>query len=144
MATAATVRLYIDRLCRETGTTADAVYNPKTGAWYFARGSSTIEVFLTSYETEQGSIRTFIRCFAPLHVIPPDTVDKLDFFHSALEANTRYMGIKLGTIAGKGLLCAIGERDIEGLGYFEMVTLITDTGYSADQLDDFLKKKFSK
>ena len=143
MTTTETVRLYIDRLCREIGTTANAIYNPKTGAWYFARGSSTIEVFLTAYETEHGSVRMFLRCFAPLHVIPSDDVSKADFFYSALEANTRYMGIKLGTIAGKGLLCAIAERDIANMSYAEMVTLITDIGYRADLLDDSLKK-FSK
>lgn len=144
MATAETVRSYIDRLCREIGTTADAIYNPKTGAWYFSRGSSTIEVFLTSCETEQGAVRTFLRCFAPLHMIPPGHISKLDFFQGALAANTRYMGIKLGTIADKGLLCAIAECDIENMDYSQMVTLITDAGYSADQLDDFLAAQFGK
>lgn len=140
MATTETIRLYIDRLCREIGTTADAIYNPKTGAWYFSRGSSTIEVFLTAYETENGSVRTFLRCFAPLHVIPPDHISKADFFYAALEANTRYMGIKLGSIASKGLLCAIAERDIENMSYAELVTLIADLGYRADLLDDSLQK----
>lgn len=143
MTTAATVKAYINRLCNEIGTTADAIYNAKTGAWYFSRGSSTIEVFLTTYDM-QDTVRTFIRCFAPLHVLPPSTIQKTDFFQGALEVNSRYMGIKLGLITDKGLLCAIGERDIAGMDYAEMVTLITDVGYWADQLDDFLKKKFSK
>jgi hypothetical protein len=137
------VKSYINHLCHETGTTADAIYNPKTGAWYFARGSSTIEVFMTSYETGEKTIRTFLRCFAPLHVLPANIVQKLDFLESALAINTQYTRIKLG-ITDKGLLCAIGERDIEGMDYTEMITLITDVGYRADQLDDFLKKKFSK
>lgn len=144
MTTPEVVRSYINHLCHEAGTTADAIYNPKTGAWYFARGSSTIEVFLTSYETDQKTVRTFIRCFAPLHVVPPASIQQLDFFEGALAINTRYVGIKLGLIAGKGLLCVISERDIAGMDYAEMVTLISDAGYHADQIDDFLKKKFSK
>jgi hypothetical protein len=143
MATADNVRTYIDQLCQQIGTTADKIYNPKTGAWYFTRGSSTIEVFLTSYETAQKSTRTFIRCFAPLHNIPTNEKQKLDFFQGALEVNTKYMGIKLATIADKGIMCAIAERDIEGMDYQEFVVLITDIGYWADELDDFLKKNFS-
>lgn len=143
MATSENVKAYIDEMCKQIGTTADKIYNPKTGAWYFSRGSSTIEVFLTSYETPSKSIRTFIRCFAPLHVIPVSDSQKLDFYQGALEVNTKYMGIKLATIAEKGILCAIAERDIEGMDYQEMVTLISDIGYWADELDDFLKKNFS-
>jgi hypothetical protein len=142
MVTNDTVNSYIDRLCREIGTTAAKVYNPKTGAWYFTRGSSTVEVFLTTYQV-QNSTRTFIRCFAPLYSIPVKE-KKLDFFQGALEVNTQYMGIKLGTLADKNLLCAIAERDIDGMDYQELVTLISDIGYWADQLDDFLKKTFGQ
>ncbi|MEO5564652.1 MAG: YbjN domain-containing protein [Chitinophagaceae bacterium] len=140
MATTEEVKAYINQLCMEIGTTADKVYNPQTSAWYFTRGSSKIEVFLTAYQTPKG-MRTFIRCFAPLYNIP--TGDKrLDFYQGALEVNTQYMGVKLGTLADKNLLCAISERDIEGMDYPEMVTLISDIGYWADELDDFLKKTF--
>lgn len=142
MATIQQVKDYINQLCQQIGTSADAIYNGKTGAWYFSMGSSTVEVFLTSYEMPGRGMRTFLRCFAPLHMIPGDNVKKLDFFQGALEVNTQYMGIKLGSIANKGLLCAISERDIEGMGYSEMVTLISDIGYWADQLDDYLKKNF--
>jgi hypothetical protein len=140
MVTPEIVKEYINRLCQEIGTTADAVYNAKTGAWYFANGSSRIEVFLTTIEVQK-KVRTFIRCFAPLYNIPADN-KKADLFQGALEVNTQYMGIKLGTMADKGLLCAIAERDIEGMDYAEMVTLISDIGFWADQLDDFLKKSF--
>ncbi|MET0392241.1 MAG: hypothetical protein ABW019_03830 [Chitinophagaceae bacterium] len=144
MVTTETVKLYIDRLCREIGTTAAAIHNPKTGAWYFSIGHSTIEVFLTSVGTDEGTLRTFLRCFAPLRVVPPDNLNKTDFFYGALEANTRYTGIKLGVIAGRGLLCAIAECDIASMSYADMVMLITDTGHSAGQLDDFLQQRFSR
>ncbi|MEO8404198.1 MAG: YbjN domain-containing protein [Chitinophagaceae bacterium] len=143
MTTNETVKSYIDQLCKEIGTTADAIFSPKTNAWYFTRGSSKIEVFLTSYDTASKTTRTFIRCFAPLHVIPATNEKKLDFYQGALEVNAKYMGIKLATIADKGILCAIAERDIQGMDYQEMVTLISDIGYWADEIDDFLKTNFS-
>jgi|SRR5688572_6300150 hypothetical protein len=143
MATVQQVKEYIDQLCRQIGTTADAVFNPKTGAWYFAMGSSTVEVFLTSYEMPGHGARNYLRCFAPLHMIPGDNAQKLDFFQGALEVNTEYMGIKLGSIAQRNLLCAIAERDIDRMDYTEMVTMISDIGYWADKLDDYLKKNFS-
>lgn len=143
MATPEITRSYINHLCHEIGTTGDAIYNTKTGAWYFSRGSSTIEVFLTTDELQDRE-RTFIRCFAPLHVLPASLVHQVEFFRSALEINSRYTGIKLGLTADKGLLCAIAERDIADMNYAEMVTLITDVGYYADTLDDIFKKKFGK
>lgn len=77
-------------------------------------------------------------------MVPPDSVSRLDFFYSALEANTRNAGIKLGTTSSKGLLCAIAERDIENMSYADLVTLITGIGYHAGQLDDYLAKQFSR
>jgi hypothetical protein len=142
MATVENVNAYISRMCTEMGTSAEKIFNPKTNAWYFSRGSSTIEVFLTSYETANKSLRTFIRCFAPLLVIPGNEKKKLDLYQGALEANAKYMGLKISSIVDKGILCAISERDINGMDYDEMVTLITDIGYWADELDDFLKKTF--
>ena len=129
-------------MCVEMGTTAAAIFNQQTNAWYFTRGSATIEVFLSMYETPQKTQRTFIRCFAPLIAIPVDAANKLDLYQGALEANARYMGMKISSLIDKGLLCAIAERDIEGMEYQEMVTLIVDVGYWADELDDFLRKQF--
>ena len=95
MSTIEFTKAYIDRLCKEIGTTADAIYNAKTCAWYFSGGSSTIEVFITNRESDQQTDRTFIRCIAPVYPIPGNPIKGFDFFRKALELNTRYFGIKL-------------------------------------------------
>ena len=135
-------RAYIYRLCHEIGANADSIYNAKTGAWYFAAKSTTIEVFLTSFQSGEKE-RTFIRCFAPLCAIPTDTKRKLDMYQAALELNTQRPGIKLSVTSDKRFLCAVSERDIDGMDYQEFLTIITDISFWADQLSDFFKKHFS-
>lgn len=144
MTTTEMVKVYVNQLCAEIGTAADDIYNPQSKAWYFNRGSSTIEVFMTSYETVNKTVRTFIRCFAAIYPLPADPQKKLDLFQGALEANSQYMGVKISTLANKGFMYAVGERDIEGMDYKEFVTLISDLGYWADKLDDFLKERFGQ
>lgn len=144
MSTIEFVKAYIDRLCKEIGTTSQQIYNSKTSAWYFSRGSSTIEVFLTNKEEDDGSSRTFIRCIAPVFSIPNNPVTRHNLFQEALELNTRHMGIKLSSIPDKGLVCAIAERDIDGMDYHEFISLISDISNYADLLDDYLTGKFDK
>ena len=135
-------RAYIYRLCHEIGANADSIYNAKTGAWYFAAKSTTIEVFLTSFQSGEKE-RTFIRCFAPLCGIPADTKRKLDMYQAALELNTQRPGIKLSVTSDKRFLCAVSERDIDGMDYQEFLSIITDISFWADQLSDFFKKHFN-
>ena len=135
-------KAYIYRLCHEIGANADSIYNAKTGAWYFAAKSTTIEVFLTSFQSGEKE-RTFIRCFAPLCGIPADTKRKLDMYQSVLEINTQRPGIKLSITSDKRFLCAVSERDIDGMDYQEFLTIITDISFWADQLSDFFKKHFN-
>ncbi len=144
MSTIEFTKAYINRLCKEIGTSAEAIYNTKTCAWYFARGSSTIEVFLTNMETAEETERTFIRCFAPLHSIPTNPIKQFEFFQEALKLNTKHLGVKLSIIPDKGLLCLIAERDIDGMDYREFITLIHDISSSADLLDDHFKVQFDK
>lgn len=140
MSTIEFTKAYIHRLCRDIGTTADAIYNEKTCAWYFSRGSSTIEVFMTNVEDQEDTDRTFIRCFAPLCTVPANPVTQFELFRKALEINTRHMGFKLGTLSNRGLLCVVAERDIEGMDYQEFVTMIRDIGYWADHFDNHLQQ----
>ena len=91
MVPADVAKAYIYRLCQEIGANADSIYNTKTGAWYFAGKSSTIEVFLTNIQSGEKE-RTFIRCFAPLCNIPADTKSKLDMYQAVLEINTQRPG----------------------------------------------------
>ena len=136
------VKTYVQQLCTEIGTTAEAIYNADTKAWYFTRGSAKLEVFMTSYETSSKATRTFIRVFSPIYALPTDRQKQLDLYTGALEANTQYMGVKISSIPANGYLYAVAERDIEGMDYTEFSTLITDLGYWADQLDDFLAERF--
>jgi hypothetical protein len=142
MAPSDVARAYIYRLCQEIGANADSIFNAKTGAWYFAGKSSTIEVFLTSIQTGEKE-RTFIRCFAPLCGIPADTKRKLDMYQAVLEINTQRPGIKLSVTSDKRFLCAVSERDIDGMDYQEFLSIITDISFWADQLSDFFKKQFN-
>lgn len=144
MSTIEFVKAYIHRLCKDIGTHADAIYNAKTHAWYFSRGSSTIEVFLTNMDTTEGAVRTFIRCFAPLYPIPVNPVMQFEIFQKALELNTQHMGIKFSVIPDKGLLCIISERDIDGMDYDEFLSLISDIAYWADYFDNYLQEHFGK
>jgi len=144
MTTIETVKAYINRLCIEAGADPQKIYSATNDAWYFARGSSTLEVFFTTYEAEDKSQRIFLRCFSNIYPIPIDLVKRQELYHIALEVNARNMGVKIGTIAEKGYLYAIGERDIEGMDYPEFVTLISDVGFWADHLDDLLKSRFGE
>lgn len=144
MSTVDFAKAYIHRLCRDIGTTAEAIYNTKTSAWYFSRGSSTIEVFLTNVEASDQAIRTFIRCFAPLEKLPVNPVVQFEIFRKALELNTSHMGIKFSVIPDKGLLCLIAERDIDGMDYEEFISLISDISYWADHFDNYLQEHFGK
>jgi hypothetical protein len=144
MTTIETVTAYINRLCIEAGADPEKIYSPQNKAWYFARGSSTLEVFFTSYETSDKTERIFLRCFSTIYPIPLDVTKRQELYHVALEVNARNMGVKIGTMSDKGYLYAIGERDIDGMDYQEFVTLVSDVGYWADHLDDLLKGRFGE
>ena len=144
MTTIDTVKGYINRLCVEAGADPQKIFSPQNNAWYFARGSSTLEVFFTAYETADKTERVFLRCFSTIYPIPIDAASRQELYHVALEVNARNMGVKIGTMSDRGFMYAIGERDIEGMDYPEFVTLISDVGYWADQLDELLKSRFGE
>ena len=135
-------KAYIYRLCQQLGVNADTIFHAKTGAWYFAGKSSTIEVFLTTFQSGEKE-RTFIRCFAPLCAIPGDTKRKLEMYQAVLEINTQRPGIKLSVTSDRRFICAVSERDIDGMDYQEFLTIVTDISFWADQLSDFFKKRFN-
>ena len=138
MVPADVAKAYIYRLCQEIGANADSFYNARTGAWYFSGKSCTIEVFLTNFQSGQNE-RTFLRCFAPLCTIPTDAKKKLEMYQAVLEINTQRPGIKLSITSDKRFICAVSERDIDGMDYREFLTIITDISFWADQLSDFFK-----
>lgn len=133
---------YIHRLCSEMDIEADSIYNAKTNAWYFTLGSSTIEVFLTTQKNLQQQSQTFIRCMAPLCEIPKGLPQQLNLYRTVLAINGTYLGYKISADEERGLVCIIAERNISGMDYDEMITLINDLGSWADKLDGFLKDEF--
>ena len=136
------VRVYINQLCAEIGCTPESIYSKENNSWFFTRGSASVEVFMTSYETVVKTVRTFVRCFSPVCAIPADNQKKIQLYEEALQNNTTYMGLKLSIVPEKGFVYAVAERDIEGMDYTEFKTLISDLGYWADQLDDLLLQRF--
>lgn len=142
MTPAERIKDYLHRLCDDMGVDEKKVYNPGTGAWYFVQGSSTIEVFLTSQKNLQQQPQTFIRCMAALCEIPNDPKKQLELYKTALAINGSYLGYKISADEERGLICIISERNISGMDYDEMITLINDLSRWADKLDNFLREHF--
>ena len=136
------IKDYLHRLCEDMGVEEKKVFSPKTGAWYFVQGSSTIEVFLTTQKNLQQQPQTFIRCIAALCEIPKDGKKQLALYKTALAINGSYLGYKISADEERGLVCIISERNISGMDYDEMITLINDLSHWADKLDTFLQEHF--
>jgi len=142
MTTKEMVRVYVNQLCAEIGCTPESIFNAQTNSWFFNRGSASIEVFMSSYETNVQTVRTFVRCFSAIYPIPADLTKKAQLYQEALENNSNFMGVKLAVMPDKGFVYAIAERDIDGMDYIEFKTLISDLGYWADLLDNKLTERF--
>jgi len=136
------IRVYVNQFCSEIGCSPETIYNENTRTWYFVRGTASVEVFMSSYETNVKTIRTFMRVFAPVVAIPTDTIKRMELFAELLKLNCSYMGVKLATIPEKGFVYAVAERDIDGMDYTEFKTTIGDLGSWADQLDDLLQARY--
>ncbi len=134
MVTAEVVQAYIQLLCTATGTTADAVYNHNTGAWYFSVNQSTIELFMSEQKTAHHPAEVFIRCMAAVAVIPPDIPSRFSLYQAALAINAGYMGFKLSADEQRGMICVIAERPIAAMDYNEFVGLLDTIGFWASQL----------
>lgn len=144
MTTIDTVKAYIKRLCTEAGADPENIYQPEADAWYFQKGTVTIEVFLETYETEEKVLRSFIRCLSAFYPIPVEPAKRQEVYFVALEVNTRNMGVKIGTMADNGYMYAIAEREIDSMEYPELVTLINDVGNWADQLGELFRGRFGE
>jgi hypothetical protein len=142
MTTTEMVKVYVNQLCAEIGCTPESIYSKENNSWFFTKGSASIEVFMSSYETVVKTVRTFVRCFSPVYALPADNQKKMQLYNEALQNNSNFMGVKLSIIPDRGYMYAVAERDIEGMDYIEFKTLISDLGYWADQLDNALHERF--
>ncbi len=144
MTTIEMIKVYINQLCTQIGTSPEAVYSAEFNSWNFSKGAHNIEVFFTSYETSVKTVRTFIRVFSAIYPLPVEPQKQLDLYRIAMEHNTQFMGVKIGTIPAKGFLYVVAERDIEGMDYAEFTTLIGDLGYWAEHLSELLQRKIGQ
>lgn len=133
---------YLERLCQEMGVEKKNVYNANTGAWYFVQGASTVEVFMTTQKNLQQQPQTFLRCMAPLCEIPGDVKKQFDLYKTGMAINGSYLGYKISADEKRGLVCIIAERNISGMDYPEMLTLINDLSLWADKLHPFMRDQF--
>jgi hypothetical protein len=144
MTTIETVKGYIHRLCAEAGADPQQAYSAENEAWYFEKGPITLEVFFTTYTSSDQVDRTFLRCFSTIFPIPLDLPQRQEIYQISLEVNARNMGVKIGMMAERGYVYAIGERDIEGMDYREFIVLISDVAYWAENLSDMFNSRFGE
>lgn len=142
MTTIPMVKAYIDQLCKEIGTSADAIYSKEADSWYFTQGSAKLQLCFVSYNTVNKTVETYIRVFAPVYPIPTSPDKKLALYTDILELNRQFMGVKFCTYASDGQIYIFTERNINGMDYEEFKSAITDAGYWADMADDELAKKY--
>ena len=135
------VSLYIATLCESIGVNAEDIYHPSTNAWYFSNGSHTIEVFLSNQKAAGSESDTFLRCMAPLCAIPAEPTRQFALFRLMLQVNGKYMGFKITADEDRGLLCIVTERNISGMDYEEMVSMIDHVAHWAGRLDKFLAEQ---
>lgn len=130
----------IDRYVAEVGLKKENVYNPENKAWYWTLGSARIEVFITEIKFEDGHARYYLRIFSPIVKVPGQ--NQLAFFKRLLELNDQSLGVKLTLMANSDQVYVTFERDIQGMDYEELRTVIYDTEWWSDYLDDQLIGEF--
>ncbi|HUP11387.1 MAG TPA: hypothetical protein VM187_04230, partial [Niastella sp.] len=96
MTTTEMVRVYVNQLCAEIGCTPESIYNKESNSWFFSRGSASVEVFMSTYQTAVKTVRTFVRCFSPVFPLPVDGGKKALLLQEAMNNNVNFMGVKLG------------------------------------------------
>lgn len=125
---------YIDRFLSEVGVPRADVYVPSGNYYSLKKGSANIDVFFNSYQTYQGTTRTFIRFSCPLTKLPQDINFQNRLLRECLVKSGSSLGLKFAIY--QDTLFSSWERDIEGLSYEEFVSTLTDTALWADQIDD--------
>ncbi len=140
MATKSEVYHMLDRFVEEIGLTKDLTFDPERNAYYWKRGSATLEVFVDDVPVGNNEIRSFLRVFSFLGNSPKTNLE--DFYKYLLELNNTYLGVKLTLSPESQKVFATYEWDISGIDYEGLKTCIMDLEWWADELDDELQQKF--
>ena len=130
----------INDFVSERGIDPSTVYNPEKKMWNLKRGSASIQVLLMEIPVGEGQIREFVQAASPIIKIPSGK--ELPFFRRLLELNDIKLGVKLSLQSGTDQVWALAERDLIGMDYSELQTLLEDLGFWADEFDDLLTKEF--
>jgi hypothetical protein len=134
------VEAMINKFIIQIGLTKEQTYNAEKRAWYWKKGSASIEVFIHEIKFEAHS-RFYLRVFSPLLKVPATNTQ--EFYRRLLEMNDSKLGVKLSIMPGSDQVYATFERDIKGIDYDELATCISDLEWWADVLDDELKQQYT-
>lgn len=130
----------INDFVKQKGIDPTTVFNEEKLTWYLKRGSVDIQIMLLSVPVGEGVIREFVQVASPIMKVPAGK--ELNFYKRLLELNDVKLGVKLSLQKDTDQAWALFERDLIGLDYSELVTILEDLGYWADEFDDMLKKEF--
>jgi len=130
------VHCYVESI----GLTRDETYNADKNNWQWKNGSANIEVLIQKLNFANGTRRDFLRVFCPIMDIP--LTNPMAFYRRLLELNDVKLGIKFALVPNSAKVWASFERDIKGIDFNELSTVISDFEYWADVLDDELKAEF--
>jgi hypothetical protein len=122
------------------GIDLNQVYNAEKRSWSLKRGSANIQVILLEVPISTGT-REFLQIACPL--IKVSAGKELQLYKRLLELNDAKLGVKLSLQEKTDQVWALNERDLSGLDYSELTTMLEDLGYWADEFDDMLAKEFS-
>ena len=134
------VQQLMTRYLQEIQLNPETVFNKNNNAWYWTRGSASIEVYVESIEIGSGRMRYYLRVFSKLVKVPPNAGTA--FYRRLLEINDKSLGVKLSLLPATDTIFATFERDIKGMDYDEMADTIADLEWWADNLDDKIMQEF--
>lgn len=123
------------------GISLSEAYSPDKKMWSLKRGSANIQIILLTVPVGENVFREFVQAASPIMLIPKGRETEL--YRKLLELNDVKLGIKFSIQKGTDQVWALAERDLIGMGYSELTTVLEDFGFWADELDDVLKKEFS-
>ncbi len=116
----------------------DECYNQQNNAWYWFRGTAKIEIFVSESRVSDIDIRYYLRIYSAVFKVPQN--NQSAFYRRLLDLNDTSLGMKFSTF--NDFVYATTERNIDGMDYKEMTSLIYNLELWADIYDDQLKKEF--
>jgi len=130
----------INDFISERGVDPSSVYDETKKMWRVKRGSANIDIMLLEIPVGNNQIREFLQAASPIINVPKGK--EMQFYRRLLELNDVKLGVKLSMQKDSEQVWALTERDLIGMDYSEMQTVLEDIGFWADEFDDILNKEF--